>query len=37
MLELEDYPNMPGYQPHHKRILCNAFEVWLSEQSSTEI
>ena len=37
MLELEDYTNIPGYQPHHKRILRKAFEAWLSEQSSTEI
>jgi hypothetical protein len=37
MLELEDYSSIPGYQPHHKRILRDAFEAWLSEQSSTEI
>jgi len=37
MLELEDYSSIPGYQPHHKRILREAFEAWLSEQSSAEI
>ena len=37
MLELEDYSSIPGYQPHHRRILREAFEAWLSEQSSTEI
>jgi hypothetical protein len=37
MLELEDYAIIPGYQPHHKRLLRVAFEAWLSEQSSTEI
>ena len=37
MLELEEYSSIPGYQPHHKRMLRRAFEAWLSEQSSTEI
>ena len=37
MLELEDYSSIPGYRPNHKRMLRDAFEVWLSEQSSTEI
>lgn len=37
MLELEDYSSIPGYQPHHKRKLREAFETWISEQSSTEI
>ena len=37
MLELEDYSNIPGYQPNHKRMLRDAFQAWLSEQSSTEI
>ena len=37
MLELEDYSSIPGYQPHHKRMLRDAFEAWLSEQSSAEI
>jgi len=37
MLELEDYSSIPGYQPHHKRMLRKAFEAWLSEQSSAEI
>ncbi|MGQ0812092.1 MAG: hypothetical protein ACT4OO_12820 [Nitrospiraceae bacterium] len=37
MLESGDYSSIPGYQPHHKRILREAFEAWLSEQSSAEI
>ena len=37
MLESGDYSRIPGYQPHDKRILCEAFEAWLSEQSSEEI
>jgi len=37
MLELEDYSSIPGYRPNHKRMLRDVFEVWLSEQSSTEI
>lgn len=37
MLELEEYSSIPGYQPQDKRILREAFEAWLSEQSSTEI
>jgi hypothetical protein len=37
MLELEDYSSIPGYQPHDKRILRQAFEAWLLEQSSAEI
>jgi hypothetical protein len=37
MLELEDYSSIPGYRPNHKRMLRDAFEAWLSEQSSTEI
>ena len=37
MLELEDYSNIPGYQPQDKRILRKAFTAWLSEQSSEEI
>jgi hypothetical protein len=37
MLELEDYSSIPGYQSHHKRVLRNAFEAWLSEQSNAEI
>ena len=37
MLELEDYSSIPGYQPHHKRMLRKSFEAWLSEQSSAEI
>lgn len=37
MLELEDYSSIPGYQPHHRRLLREAFEAWLSEQSSAEI
>jgi len=37
MLELEDYSSIPGYQPHHKRMLRKAFEAWLAEQSSAEI
>jgi hypothetical protein len=37
MLELEDYSAIPGYQPHHKRMLRKAFATWLSEQSSAEI
>jgi len=37
MLEVENYSSIPGYQPHHKRMLRKAFEAWLSEQSSTEI
>ena len=37
MLELEDYSSIPGCQPNHNRMLRDAFEVWLSEQSSTEI
>jgi hypothetical protein len=27
MLESGDYSNIPGYQPHHKRLLHDAFEV----------
>ncbi len=37
MLELEEYSSIPGYQPRHKRILRQAFDAWLSEQSSEEI
>ena len=37
MLESGDYSSIPGYQPHHKRLLHDAFEAWLNEQSSTEI
>jgi hypothetical protein len=37
MLELEEYSGIPGYQPHHRRMLRDAFEVWLDEQSSAEI
>jgi hypothetical protein len=37
MLELEDYSGIPGYEPHHKRMLRDAFEAWLDEQSSAEI
>jgi hypothetical protein len=37
MMELEDYSGIPGYQPHHRRMLRDAFEVWLDEQSSAEI
>jgi len=37
MLELEDYSRIPGYQPHHQRMLREAFETWLIEQSSAEI
>ena len=37
MLELEDYSGIPGYQPHHKRMLRDAFEAWLVEQASAEI
>jgi hypothetical protein len=37
MLESGDYSSIPGYQPHHKRILHDAFEAWLNEQASTEI
>jgi len=37
MLELEEYSSIPGYHPHDKRILRQAFEAWLLEQSSTEI
>ena len=37
MLESGDYSIIPGFQPHHKRMLHDAFEAWLNEQSSTEI
>jgi len=37
MLELEEYSGIPGYQPRYKRMLRDAFEVWLDEQSSAEI
>jgi hypothetical protein len=37
MLELEDYSGIPGYQPRDKRMLRQAFDAWLSEQSSAEI
>ncbi|TKS61670.1 MAG: hypothetical protein EWM72_00418 [Nitrospira sp.] len=37
MLESGDYSSIPGYQPHYKRRLHDAFEAWLNEQSSTEI
>ena len=37
MLELEDYSSIPGYQPRYKRMLRDAFEVWLDEQASEEI
>jgi hypothetical protein len=37
MLESGDYSSIPGYRPHHKRILHEAFEAWLNEQSSAEI
>jgi hypothetical protein len=37
MLELEDYFSITRYLPHHKRMRHDAFEAWLSEQSSVEI
>ena len=37
MLESEDYSSIPGYLPHYRRLLREAFETWLSEQSSGEI
>jgi hypothetical protein len=37
MLESGDYSIIPGYQPRHKRMLHDAFETWLNEQSSEEI
>ena len=37
MLEMEDYSSIPGYHPRYKRILRQAFDAWLSEQSSSEI
>ena len=37
MLELEDYFSITRYLPHHKRMLHDEFEAWLSEQSSVEI
>jgi len=37
MLELEDYSAIPVYEPQHRRMLRDAFEVWLDEQSSAEI
>jgi len=37
MLELEEYSGIPGYQPRYKRMLRDAFEVWLDEQASAEI
>jgi hypothetical protein len=37
MLESGDYSVIPGYELHHKRMLHDAFEMWLSEQSSPEI
>lgn len=37
MLELEDYSSIPGYHPRYKRILRQAFDAWLTEQSSSEI
>ncbi len=37
MLESGDYSPVPGYQPHHKLLLREAFEAWLNEQSSSEI
>ncbi len=37
MLESGDYSSIPGYQLHHKRLLHDAFETWLNEQSSAEI
>lgn len=37
MLETEDYSCIPGYHPRYRRLLREAFEAWLSEQSSAEI
>ncbi len=37
MLESEDYSGIPGYHPRYRRLLRDAFEAWLSEQSSPEI
>ena len=37
MLESGDYSIIPGYQPHDKRKLHDAFEAWLNEQASAEI
>lgn len=37
MLESGDFSGIPGYHPRYKRLLRDAFEAWLSEQSSTEI
>jgi hypothetical protein len=36
MLELEDYFSITRYLPHHERMLHDAFEAWLSEQSGAE-
>jgi hypothetical protein len=36
MLELEDYFSITRYLPHHERMLHDAFEAWLSEQSGVE-
>jgi hypothetical protein len=36
MLELEDYFSITRYLPHHKRMLHDAFEAWLSEKSGAE-
>lgn len=37
MLESGEYSIIPGYQPRHKRLLHDAFQTWLNEQSSEEI
>jgi hypothetical protein len=36
MLELEDCFSITRYLPHHKRMLHDAFEAWLSNQSGVE-
>ena len=36
MLELEDYFSITRYLPHHERMLRDAFDAWLSEQSGVE-
>ena len=37
MLELKDYFSITRYLPDHERILDDAFEAWLNEQSGAEI
>jgi hypothetical protein len=37
MLEVEDYSSILGCQPHHKHMLCDAFDARLNRQSSAEI